>query len=56
MGAGGRELKGANDGFREAVAQWRLNLRTEVKKSSSRPSAMFDASDPMPETGLAEPP
>ncbi len=54
MGAGGRELKGANDGFREAVAQWRLNLRTEVKKSSSLPSAMFDACDPMLETRLAE--
>lgn len=54
MTAGGRQQKGANEGFREAVAQWRLNLRTEVKKSSSLPSAMFDACDPMLETRLAE--
>lgn len=54
MPPGGRQQKGANDGFREAVAQWRLNLRTEVKKSSSLPSAMFDACDPMLETRLAE--
>lgn len=54
MPTGGRQQKGANDGFREAVAQWRLNLRTEVKRSSSLPSAMFDACDPMLETRLAE--
>lgn len=45
---------GAGEDFREAVAQWRLNLRTEVKKASSLPSAMFDACDPMLETRLAE--
>jgi hypothetical protein len=54
MAAGGKQQKGASDGFREAVAQWRLNVRTEVKKSSSLPSAMFDACDPMLETRLAE--
>lgn len=54
MSAGGRQPRGTNEGFREAVAQWRLNLRTEVKKSSSLPSAMFDACDPMLETRLAE--
>jgi hypothetical protein len=54
MGAGARQQKGASDGFREAVAQWRLSVRTEVKKSSSLPSAMFDACDPMLETRLAE--
>ncbi len=40
--------------FHEAIAQWRLNLRTEVKRSSSLPTAMFDACDPMLETRLAE--
>jgi hypothetical protein len=40
--------------FREAIASWRLALRTEVKKSSSLPTAMFDACDPMLETRLAE--
>lgn len=43
-----------SEDFREAVAQWRLNVRTEVKKASSLPSAMFDACDPMLETRLAE--
>jgi len=42
------------DDFREALARWRLDLRTEVKKSSSLPTAMFDACDPMLETRLAE--
>ncbi|MBL9078834.1 MAG: hypothetical protein JNL08_15115 [Planctomycetes bacterium] len=54
MSAGDKAQQGGNDGFRAAVAQWRLNLRTEVKKSSSLPSAMFDACDPMLETRLAE--
>lgn len=54
MTAGGRQQKGVSDGFRETVAQWRLHLRTEVKKTSSLPSAMFDACDPMLETRLAE--
>lgn len=40
--------------FGEAVAQWRLNLRTEVKRASSLPTSMFDACDPMLETRLAE--
>lgn len=44
----------SQDGFREAIARWRLDLRTEVKKSSSLPTAMFDACDPMLETRLAE--
>ncbi|MEO6597645.1 MAG: hypothetical protein ABIP94_23115 [Planctomycetota bacterium] len=46
--------KAGNEGFREAVAQWRLTLRTEVKRASSLPTAMFDACDPMLETRLAE--
>ncbi len=41
-------------GFGEAVAQWRLALRTEVKRASSLPTSMFDACDPMLETRLAE--
>jgi hypothetical protein len=40
--------------FPEAVAQWRLALRTEVKRTSSLPSSMFDACDPMLEMRLAE--
>lgn len=44
----------AGQSFREAIASWRLALRTEVKKSSALPTAMFDACDPMLETRLAE--
>ncbi|MCR9243417.1 MAG: hypothetical protein NXI31_00190 [bacterium] len=40
--------------FRAALAQWRLQLRTEVKKVSSLPTAMFDTIDPMLEMRLAE--
>lgn len=40
--------------FGAAVAQWRLLLRTEVKRASSLPTSMFDACDPMLETRLAE--
>lgn len=49
-----KPTNGSQDGFREAIARWRLDLRTEVKKSSSLPTAMFDACDPMLETRLAE--
>lgn len=47
-----RSATGAS--FREAIATWRLNLRTEVKKASALPTAMFDACDPMLEARLAE--
>jgi len=40
--------------FREVVSQWQLAARTEVKRSSSLPSSMFDACDPMLEAQLAE--
>lgn len=40
--------------FHAAIAQWRLALRTEVKRASSLPTAMFDACDPMLETRLAQ--
>jgi hypothetical protein len=40
--------------FAEAVAQWRLALRTEVKSTSSLPTTIFHASDPMLEVLLAE--
>lgn len=50
----GKHVPGTDEGFRQAIAQWRLDLRTEVKKSSSLPTAMFDACDPMLETRLAE--
>ncbi|MCA8975376.1 MAG: hypothetical protein KDC98_11695 [Planctomycetes bacterium] len=46
-GAGGQD-------FREALAHWRLEVHTEVKKTSSLPTAMFDATDPMLEMRLAE--
>ncbi len=39
--------------YQEAIAQWHLAARTEVKKSSSLPSAMFDTRDPMLEARLA---
>ncbi len=44
----------ASTDFREAIAHWRLALRTEVKRCSSLPSSMFDACDPMLETRLAD--
>jgi hypothetical protein len=40
--------------FPEAVAQWRLALRTEVKSTSSLPSSVFHARDSMLESLLAE--
>ena len=40
--------------FHEVLAQWKLAARTEVKRSSSLPSSMFDACDPMLEARLAE--
>lgn len=40
--------------FREAIAQWQLAARTAVKRSSSLPSSVFDACDPMLEARLAE--
>lgn len=43
-----------SNSFREAIANWRLTLHTEVKRASSLPTAMFDACDPMLETRLAE--
>ncbi|MFK7743152.1 MAG: hypothetical protein AB8H80_22750 [Planctomycetota bacterium] len=42
------------DTFRDAISQWQLAARTEVKKSSALPSSMFDACDPMLEARLAE--
>ncbi|MCU0864091.1 MAG: hypothetical protein MUC36_09880 [Planctomycetes bacterium] len=49
-----REEPAQGTGFTEAIAQWRLQLRTEVKRASSLPSSMFDACDPMLETRLCE--
>lgn len=45
-----------NDGesFEAAIAHHQLELQTELKKASSLPSAMFDASDPMLEARLCE--
>ncbi len=40
--------------FPEAVAQWRLALRTEVKSASSLPTAMFLSRDAMLEALLVE--
>jgi hypothetical protein len=40
--------------FPEAVAQWRLQLRTEVKAASSLPTSVFHSRDAMLEAMLAE--
>jgi hypothetical protein len=40
--------------YPEAVAQWRLDLRTEVKRASALPSSVFATCDPMIESLLAE--
>lgn len=40
--------------FREAISQWQLAARTEVKRASSLPSSLFDAADGMIEARLAE--
>lgn len=40
--------------FPEAIAQWRLDLRTAVKATSSLPSAVFHSRDAMLEAHLAE--
>ncbi|MGE3174716.1 MAG: hypothetical protein AB7O97_18940 [Planctomycetota bacterium] len=38
--------------FQAAIARHQLHLQTELKRSTSLPSAMFDASDPMLEARL----
>jgi len=38
--------------FEAAIARHRLDLQTQLKRSTSLPSAMFDASDPMLEARL----
>lgn len=53
-GTGGDAHAAAGTSFREAIANWRLQLHTEVKKASALPTAMLDACDPMLETRLAE--
>lgn len=40
--------------FGAAVASWQLDVQTEVKKTSTLPTAMFDACDPMLEARLCE--
>jgi len=40
--------------FREAISQWQLAARTEIKRASSLPSSMFDATDAMVEARLGE--
>ena len=53
MSSGPRPSRAASADYRAAIAQWRLDLRTEVKRCSSLPSSMFDACDPTLETHLA---
>ncbi len=53
MSLGPRPSHATSADYRAAIAQWRLNLRTEVKRCSSLPSSMFDACDPTLETHLA---
>jgi hypothetical protein len=50
----GKQRKSGGEHFRSAIADWQLQLQTELKKASSLPTAMFDASDPMLEARLAE--
>jgi len=50
-GAGGKR---PGENFQEAIARWQHKLQTEVRKTSSLPTAMFDACDPMLEAKLAE--
>lgn len=40
--------------FGEAIASWQLAVQTEVKRTSTLPSGMFDACDPMLEARLCE--
>lgn len=42
------------ESFEEAIARYQLELQTELKKTSSLPTAMFDASDEMIETQLCQ--
>lgn len=53
MPLGPRHSDASSADYRAAIAQWRLALRTEVKRCSSLPSSMFDACDPALETHLA---
>jgi hypothetical protein len=48
-----QQLRRGSQSFREAFAQWRTALRTEVGQVTSLPTAMFDATDPMLEMQLA---
>src|SRR5262249_7736185 len=47
-----REHQGEH--FTAAIAHHHLTLQTELKRSTSLPSAMFDANDPMLEARLCE--
>ena len=51
-----KEMSNHSDGehFEEAIARYQLELQTELKKTSSLPTAMFDASDEMIETQLCQ--
>ncbi|MEC9046392.1 MAG: hypothetical protein VYA51_00140 [Planctomycetota bacterium] len=52
--AASRRNEDESTAFLEAISQWQLAARTELKRASSLPSSMFDASDPMVEARLAE--
>jgi hypothetical protein len=52
--ARGQPGPGDPPSFPEAIAQWRLDLRTAVKATSSLPSAVFHSRDAMLEAHLAE--
>jgi hypothetical protein len=52
---GGDGSKGtADEGFHKPLAGWHLGLCAEVARTSSLPTGMFDASDPMLEMQLAD--
>lgn len=52
MPRNGTDAEGQGQSWLEAIAHWRLALHTEVKRSSSLPTAMFDACDPTLESRL----
>lgn len=54
MSGADRNRNTEGEHFQEAIARHQLALQTELKRSSSLPTAMFDASDPMLEARLCE--
>lgn len=49
-----RQDRPAAEDVRAAIAGWQLRIQTDVKRTSSLPTSMFDACDPMVEAALAD--